>query len=92
MASRNQCILLCKHCDFLEGSDCLRHKMTFSWCCCCFAKHFPSIYPQFRRSRKSDSHELVDVLNFVCEPACPSWLWLPKHSLVTQHEIYSLWA
>ena len=23
---------------------------------------------------------------------CPSGHWLPEHSLVTQHEIYSLWA
>jgi len=29
MASRNQCIPFCKHCDFLEGIACLRHGMAF---------------------------------------------------------------
>jgi len=33
-----------------------------------------------------------DIFQLACEPMCPSWHWLPEHSLVTQHESYSLWV
>jgi len=92
MASRNSCIPFCKHCDFLEGIACLRHGMTFFWCCCCFASTSFKCIPKLGPVGNQAVTKGLTYWIFVCEPVRPSWHWLPEHSLFIQHEIYSLWA
>jgi len=92
MAIRNLCIPFCKRCDFLEGIARLWAGMSFFWCYCVFSAPLHSILCPNLVPSQISSLKQTDACNFVCEPVCPSWYWLPEQSSFTQHEIYSLWA
>jgi len=70
----------------------MRHGMTFSLAAVALHSALAFNYFQIRCRRKAVSHELTDALNIVGEAVCPSWHWLPEHSLASQHEIYSPWV
>ena len=90
MVSREWCTLFGKHCDFLEGIACLYIGTSL------LLKFWILTFGQSKcKLHAIKIHcitNLDDIFQFACEPMCPSWHWLPEHSLVTQHESYSLWA
>jgi len=70
MTSRNSCIPFCKHCDFLEGIACLRHGMTFFWCCCRFAEHLLQSCFQIRCHPEIRQSLSVWRIEFFCVDQC----------------------
>ena len=57
-----------------------------------FAEHFHLITSELSAVGNLTVTNWLPHWIFGCEPVCPSWHWLLELSLVTQHEIYSLWA